>query len=313
MKNHIAEFLICPECLPEETGLLLDAHEGSGAEVVEGVLRCAQCRTVFPIVGGTAMLGLHPQEVAAARNARYETPEIVSSYLWSHYADLFDDEDATEAYSEWAELFTSGEGIALDAGCAVGRFTFELSDKCDLAIGFDNSRNFIEAARRLLIERQLDFDLKEEGSLTEKRSIKLPEGWDHTKVEFIVADAQALPFRRHFFSQVASLNLVDKLPKPLHHLKEMNRTALLVGAQILVSDPFSWSIECANEEDWLGGRSHGAHAGKGLDNVQAILQGRSEEVSPLWTVQKRGNVWWKIRNHRNHFELIRSCYIKARR
>jgi uncharacterized protein YbaR (Trm112 family) len=313
MKSHIADFLVCPECLPEETGLVLDAHEGSGVEVVEGVLRCSQCRTVFPILGGTAMLGLHRQEVTAARNSLYETPEMVSSYLWSHYADLLDDEDATGAYTERAKQFTSGEGIAIDAGCAVGRFTFELSDKCDLAIGIDNSRNFIEAARRLLIERQLEFDLKEEGALIEKRSIKLPARWDGTKIEFVVADAQALPFRSDVFSRVASLNLVDKLPKPLLHLQEMNRAALRVGAQILVSDPFSWSVEYANEEDWLGGRSHGAYAGKGLDGVQAILESRSGEVSPRWTVERRGSVWWKICNHRNHFELIRSCYIMARR
>jgi hypothetical protein len=45
--------------------------------------------------------------------------------------------------------------------------------------------------------------------------------------------------------------------------------------------------------------------------LQAILEGRTGEISPPWMVQKRGNVWWKIRNHRNHFELIRSCFLKV--
>jgi len=126
-----------------------------------------------------------------------------------------------------------------------------------------------------------------------------------------VADAQALPFRSHCFSCVASLNLVDKLPKPLLHLNEMSRAAMRTGAQLLFSDPFSWSVAYAKEEDWLGGRDSGAYAGEGLDNVQAILEGQAREIDPPWTAENRGEVWWKIRNHRHHFELIRSCFIKA--
>ena len=60
---------------------------------------------------------------------------MVSSYLWSHYADLLGDEEATGAYSEWAALLAPEGGMGLDAGCAVGRFTFELSRKCDLVVG----------------------------------------------------------------------------------------------------------------------------------------------------------------------------------
>jgi hypothetical protein len=110
---------------------------------------------------------------------------------------------------------------------------------------------------------------------------------------------------------VASLNLVDKLPKPLLHLNEMSRAAMHTGAQLLFSDPFSWSAAYTKEEDWLGGRDSGAYAGEGLDNVQAILEGQAREIDPPWTAENRGEVWWKIRNHRHHFELIRSCIIKA--
>jgi hypothetical protein len=42
-----------------------------------------------------------------------------------------------------------------------------------------------------------------------------------------------------------SLNMVDKLPKPLVHLAEINRLAQISGAQFLFSDPFSWSKEVA--------------------------------------------------------------------
>jgi len=313
MKSHIADFLICPGCLPEQIGLALDAHESHGVEVVNGVLRCSRCRAKYPIAGGIAILLPQEHDPPHGTKSRYEEPEVVSSYLWAHYADLFSDEEAASAYSEWAAQLLPGAGFALDAGCAVGRFTFELSRKCDFAIGFDYSRSFITQARKLLAERRLDFDLKLEGHLSEKRTIKLPEGWDGGKIEFIVADAQALPFPNHVFSCVASLNLLDKLSKPLAHLKEMSRAATKAGAQILVSDPFSWSTEYTKEEDWLGGSDLGSYIGRGLDNVQVILEGRSGELSSPWTVEHRGAVWWKIRNHENHFELIQSRFIKARR
>ena len=311
MKSHLADFLVCPACLPEELALVLDAHESHGNEVVSGILKCPQCLKDYEITEGIAILHPQPRALAPGTKSKYEEPEVVSSYLWGHYADLFGDQEITEAYPEWAQQIEAGTGFALDAGCAVGRFTFELSRKGDFAIGIDSSRGFIAQARKLLCEDHLDFDLKQEGHLAEKRTIRLPEIWDGSKVEFIVADAQALPFRSHCFSCVTSLNLVDKLPKPLLHLKEISRAAMITGAQLLFSDPFSWSTASAREEDWLGGKDCGAYAGDGLDNVQAILEGQAGEIALPWTIQRRGEVWWKLRNHRRHFELIRSCFLKA--
>ena len=313
MKSQIAELLICLRCLPTETGLSLNARERDGVEVVSGNLRCPRCRTDYPIAGGIAMLLPQPQDPVRNTTMQYEAPEAVSSYLWSHYADLMGDEEATGAYLEWAALVSSENGMGLDAGCAVGRFTFELSRKCKFAVGFDYSRSFIAVARELLMERRLNFPLKQEGHLFEQCTIRLPAAWDSNRIEFIMADAQAIPFRSHLFSQVASLNLVDKLPKPFHHLTEMNRIALMRGAQFLIADPFSWSAAWAKEEDWLGGTRYGRFAGNGQDNLRAILEGRTGELSPPWTVTKHGSIWWKIRNHRNHFELIRSRFIQASR
>jgi SAM-dependent methyltransferase len=204
-------------------------------------------------------------------------------------------------------------GIALDAGCAVGRFTFELSSLNDFAIGFDYSRSFVGTARELLIKRRIGFKLKEEGHIQKDCAIELPGRWESDKVEFIVADARALPFGADLFGSVASLNLVDKIPSPLLHLKELNRVSRRSEAQFLFSDPFSWSTEVAREEEWLGGLEAGQYGGSGIDNIAALLEGAGGVILPPWTVQKRGSVWWKIRNHRNHFELIRSCYLKARR
>jgi len=311
MKQIVADYFKCPACMPREVDLALRVMEVHGGDVITGYLECSLCNTRYPIADGIACLlpqALRSDEIAPSK---YERPDVLSSYLWSHYADLFGDPQATAAYGQWASQLQPSAGIALDAGCAVGRFTFELSCLNDFAIGFDSSRSFILTARELLIRRSIDFKMTEEGRIQKDCTIALPSHWDSDRVELIVADAHALPFGAALFSSIASLNLVDKLPVPLLHLKELNRVSRDRNAQFLFSDPFSWSTEITEEKDWLGGLDTGNYAGNGIDNTASLLEGSGGELLPPWSIQNRGSVWWKIRNHRNHFELIRSCFLKA--
>jgi len=313
MKSFLLDILVCPSCLPLEKTLSLDAMERDGDEVLSGTLACDLCSTSYPIRNGIAELLPRSAKKAARDSSRYESDALVSAYLWSHYADLLGDENATSAYREWAKRIKPLQGLALDAGCATGRFTFEMGMKSDMAVGIDYSRAFIQTARKLMQEGKTPVSLTQEGLLTEQATLRLPESWDRGKVEFVVGDAQALPFRSGRFSSLASLNLVDKVPSPLSHLREMNRVAKQRTVQFLFSDPFSWSREVAKEENWLGGTSRGPYAGRGVDNVLSLLAGKRGDLAPPWDIGDKGHIWWKIRNHRNHFELIRSWFILARR
>jgi SAM-dependent methyltransferase/uncharacterized protein YbaR (Trm112 family) len=313
MKDLLVDFLICPSCLPVEEKLRCTISEKDGEDILTGSLHCSQCNNNYPIQEGVAILLPVLSEVDSRIPSKYESSMLISSYLWAHYADIFKDMDATAAYEEWSALLRGDSGISLDAGCSVGRFTFEMSKKSDFAVGIDNSHAFIKTARQLMINRQMEFSIPEEGLLTEQRIIKLPETFDSTKVEFVVGDAQRLPFRRNSFSSVSSLNLVDKVPLPLLHLKEVNRVARKSHAQFLFSDPFSWSSDISREENWLGGTADGPYPGMGIDNIFSLLSGQTGEMVPPWEMEKQGQIWWKIRNHKNHFELIRSRFIKAGR
>ena len=313
MKELLVDFLICPSCLPVEAALQCLISEKDGADILSGSLYCSQCNTNYPIQDGIAILLPVSSEVDSQIPSKYENAILVSSYLWAHYADILKDMDAIAAYEEWSALLRDDSGISLDAGCSVGRFTFEMSKKSDFAVGIDNSRAFIKTARQLMIDRQMEFSIPEEGLLREQRIIKLPETFDSTKVEFVVGDAYRLPFRGNSFSSVASLNLIDKIPSPLAHLREMNRVARENNTQFLISDPFSWSLDIADETLWLGGTADGPYPGMGIDNILSLLTGQTGEITPPWEVEKQGHIWWKIRNHKNHFELIRSCFIKTRR
>ena len=312
MKSLLVDLLVCPTCLPLEKELVFHIEKRQGDDILSGFLKCNTCGGRYPIEEGIA--SLFPKSTGGKEEpSKYESPSVVSSYLWSHFSDLLEEEEASTAYRDWADLIGYQNGFSLDAGCAVGRFTFEMGMKSDLAVGVDNSHSFIQTARELMNNGQLKVTIKEEGRLTREKHIQLPEKWDTDKVEFIVGDAQVLPFRSRSFSSLASLNLVDKVPLPLVHLKEMNRIAQDSDAQFLFSDTFSWSSEVAREEDWLGGTHVGPFCGKGVGNVVSLLAGEKGELSPPWKIDKQGHVWWKIRTHRNHFELIRSCFIKASR
>jgi len=313
MKKALMDMLICPACLPDEHKLKEKVLQDIGEDILTGSLTCPQCKNIYAIQDGIAFLDPASKQGKVKSNSRYESHPLLSSYLWSHYADLLQEENASTAYREWAALLQSHSGIAVDAGSAVGRFAFEMSLKCDFIIGIDNSLSFIRAARELMTKRRMAISLYQEGNLTRETVFNLPETWDTKKVEFIVGDALALPFKSNTISTLASLNLIDKVPFPMNHLKEMNRVAKEKNAQFLFSDPFSWSAEVADEKDWLGGKTNGLFTGRGKDNIIELMQGKHNEISPQWRIEKQGHVWWKIRTHANHFEQIRSCYIKAER
>lgn len=310
MKDTLIDILICPACLPEENGLTPEIMATAGDDVLQGRLTCNHCGRAFPIQDGVA--NLDPCQLAhSGAGSKYETPAVLSSYLWSHFGDLLADDHASEAYRDWAVLMQPHDGWCLDIGTAVGRFSFEMAGKCDFVVGLDNSVAFIQTARELMRTRRKGFELSDEGLLTTAAHLAFPPEWNTDNIEFIVADAQALPFCSNAFTSAASLNMVDKLPRPLSHLGESSRVTADSGAQFLLSDPFSWSPEVTSAKNWLGGLDSGPFAGHGLDNIIALLQGGRDMPGPAWAIEQQGQVWWKIRTHTNHFELIRSCYIKA--
>ncbi len=308
MKEILLPYLACPACLPQEGELSPFVFENDGGDILSGFLECSLCRKRYPIDHGVAILLREPQ---TSGESAYEKPIMVSSYLWSHYADLWHDPDSNKAYGKWAQLLSDFEGIALDAGCSVGRFTFEMARWSKLSVGVDSSMAFVRKARELSIKRRLKFHEPMEGLIEKEMEILLPDELSSSRVEFIVADVTSLPFKKGIFSSLASLNLIDKVPYPLMHLGEIDRVASLQMAQFLFSDPFSWADIHAPKERWLGGVSEGLFKGYGIGNIEAILSCRVNAGINPWLIEKKGDVWWKIRTHRNHFELIRSLFIKA--
>jgi uncharacterized protein YbaR (Trm112 family) len=313
MKQFLLPHLICPACLPAERALEVSAKRFAHDDIIAGELSCRKCRKRFPIKDGIAYLLPDPEGYSVGGQMKYDENEMVNRYLWSHYADLAGDVEGTSAHKEWAALLAEGSAFAFDAGCAVGRLTFEMAARSSWAVGCDLSVNFIRTARRLAQERSCTFSLPLEGALRETFQCQLPSQWPSDNLEFIVANAMAVPFAKGTFQQASSLNLLDRVSYPLAHLYEMNRVLRTASASFLFADPFSWSTSSTPEERWLGGLVQGEYAGRGIDNVRRLLTAQKSLLAPAWQVDCEGSVTWEMRTHSNHRELIRSQYILAQR
>ena len=313
MNKNLAELLICPDCLPGEHGLKSRPRDSNGDEIMAGTLVCPACGRRYPVHGGVAEILPQSHTKPGPVSKQYESEAVTAAYLWAHFADFMEDPLAGDAYARWSDLLGDGAPLALDVGCAVGRMTLEMGRRCNFTVGIDRSAAFVHAARRLARKGRIDFHLPLEGDLKTEHRLILPEPLRSVPVEFIVADALALPFAADSLALVTTLNVVDKVPKPLQHLQETNRVSRRNGARWLFSDPFSWSSDVAGEDQWLGGKENGEFAGRGKTNVLALLQGKGGHIRPAWRIETEGALWWKIRNHGNHYELIRSEFIVATR
>ena len=313
MKKWVADKLICPQCLDAETALDLTVRETQSDDILDGDMMCPRCNGNYPIRQGIAVLLPEGTRDILADDKGYNAPAMLSAYLWSHFGDLLGEPNATQAYRIWSAGFTATQGDALDVGCAVGRLSFDLAKTHDHVIGLDTSIAFIRKAREILNRGRLDFDLIVEGRLTEPRTYPFDDGQDFSRVDFIVADALALPFRTRAFATTAAINLLEKVPDPLRHLTEINRVLRKHAAMFLFSDPFSWDEAVSDPERWLSGNGNNGYSARGIDTMRRMFAGDYGVFDPPLQITEDGNVAWKIRKTENLWEHITSQYLIGRR
>ena len=313
MKKWVSEKLICPECLAKEIPLDLTIAEAHGDDVVEGELTCASCGRSYPIRKGVAIILPEASKSVLSETAGYNSKNMLSSYLWSHFCDFLNDPAATDAYRTWSSFFKQSDGDALDIGCSVGRLSLELSKTHSRVIGIDTSVSFIEKARELARKKTLEFDLIIEGFITEKRACAFDADFNYDHVDFIVADALALPFPGRVFSTVTSINLLEKVASPIRHLIDINRVLKEKKSMFVFSDPFSWDETVSDPEVWLSGGLNGNGNRRGIDSISQYFTGKNHVFNPPFEILEKGNVPWKIRKTENLWEHIMSQFIVGTR
>jgi putative 4-mercaptohistidine N1-methyltranferase len=175
---------------------------------------------------------------------------------------------------------------ALDIGCAVGRFSFELGRVADHVIGIDNSAPFIAAARQLARRRALTIRVQESGKLFSSRKLVLPKALASGSVEFHVRDAMDLSaFSASSFQIVAAINLLCRLPHPRRFLGQVRRL-VAPGGQLIIASPFSWLQQYTPRREWL-------------DDAEV-----QRALDPHFRLVRRRDLPFLIREHRRKYQLV---------
>jgi len=128
-----------------------------------------------------------------------------------------------------------------------------------------------------------------------------------------VADALALPFPKHLFSTVTSINILEKVAAPVRHLMDVNRVLKPENSMFVFSDPFSWDESVSDPDTWISGGTNGNGNRRGIDSVSRYFSGRDHVFDPPLEILEKGSVPWKIRKTENLWEHINSQFIVGTR
>ncbi|MDA7525651.1 putative 4-mercaptohistidine N1-methyltransferase [Verrucomicrobiales bacterium] len=239
-------------------------------------------------------------------NNPYETPGLISQYLLFHYGKPdeilpYDEaphsalDFAVRAVKEMVDFdLLPARSRALDLGCAVGRSSFTLSEKCHEVIGIDFSHAFVEAAQALAAEGQLPYDRIDEGAMTTRLVAHLPEGAHPQRVQFIQGDAMNVPTEVGQFDMALLANLICRLPEPtrcLERLPDLIRS----GGQLVITSPYTWLDEFTPRDRWLGGYVDG-------DRPVVTIEVLEESLRPYFKLERRQNLPMLIRETARKFQ-----------
>lgn len=303
------------------------------SDILEGILQCShnECQREYPIFDGIPLLvpalrayvsqNIFPilrrtdysdvlesilGDCCGPGSALDQTRQHLSSYGWGHYSDL-DPLEPKGSKLSLVELLELGislsgplrQGPILDAGCAVGRSTFELAERQErLVLGIDLNFSMLQIAARVLRTGQVRYPRRRVGIVYDERVF--PAHFQRPDlVDFWVCDALAPPFPRQTFSLVTSLNLIDCLPSPHDHLVAIGQ-ALAPDGRTILCTPYDWSPGATPIESWMGGHSQrGPQGGDSAAVLRTLLTPNAHPASieQLELIADAGNLPWRVRLH----------------
>ncbi len=337
--------LICPHCRQRGIDARLRCSEVCVEEngfVIEGLLECSNTDCAvghYPILAGVPIIVRDP--VAWWQNARPSLTQVNCNSL--KIKDFFSLLDAaapdrqhhSSRLGTWMELHyghngsTSAplalptaedywqtlnaltaeqhlHGPALELGCAVGRYTFDLARRAPLAIGVDCNFELVAAAAQIQRQQVVHYRRRRRGTHFEivDFSHTIPQN-----VLFMLADALDPPFQAEQFALVAALNLLDNVSAPLILLGQMDALLRQDGLMILGS-PYEWRAENCEPAQWLENAT--------LDASTTLRQLLTEQLIPELSLDYRilqeiHDLPWVLRQHDRYWSLYSVHLLSARK
>lgn len=199
MRRELLDILFCPKC---KSAFSLTEVNKSNDEIIEGELRCAVCKTSYPIIDAIP---------------RFVEPDNYASsfgYQWNLFRkEQIDAHNGTTLSADrfWSETGWTKESLKdkwiLDAGCGAGRFLDISSNTEANVVGIDIS-SAIDAARKNLNGR--------------------------TNAHFVQASIYELPFRDETFDRCYCIGVIQHTPDPPLSLQSIARM-MKRGGEIAVT------------------------------------------------------------------------------
>jgi SAM-dependent methyltransferase len=228
----------------------------------------------------------------------YETDRYLDEYLLFHYGDCLDlcpFEFVPRSWLKFHECLrtecvlphhSNAKRRALDLGCGVGRFSFELGLIAEEVVGIDYSKSFIGAARRIAARQLITVNIFESGKEIRKAEVVLPRNLRKANVRFDTGDAMDLDrWAGDPFQIVAAINLLCRLPSPRKFLRNVH-ALVAPGGQLLLASPYSWLEQYTPRREWLTSKA-----------VPGLMQKH-------FKLGQRCDVPFVIREHRRKYQLV---------
>jgi SAM-dependent methyltransferase len=248
--------------------LMLIPETTNGVYVITGCLECTNCKKRYPIVDGVPMI---IQGTSGCESN-------VAQYLDAHYGNI------NTQY--WLEMNSvKAKGLTLDAGCSVGRYTFECA-KEGFAVGLDVNFEHLKMAAEIQRTGEITYNRKTRALSVES----IVSGFiPSNNVMFIAADIHNPPFKMDTFDFISALNVIDSVSHPLTALGQIDAMLKPEGT-LFLSTPYAWNPGIS--EEWLETKEIEPH-----QFVKLLLTG--EKVPECGfnyrIIEQKRNIPWYLR------------------
>lgn len=230
MREQFLKFLCCPEC----RGIVLRSHsfQSKNGDIESGLVVCNSCRNWYPVIDSIPVVSASPmltdqikQEIRARWADAYDfsnlrdfqaVPDIEATSkthreqikFYDHEVSRYDSEItdtvfwqslAKQTIQKWGATEKARTGMTLEIGCGTGASTIALAKLGCKIVALDICLAAVKVAR------------------VKVRDLKLAQS-----VDFIVSEAEALPFRPELFQSCIFSGALHHVSDPILVLKQIS-------------------------------------------------------------------------------------------
>lgn len=230
MKASFLKYLQCPHCRSVE--LKVHSFRDVGGEIESGMIICGSCRVWYPVVDGIPVISKTPvlvdkwkkairaewgrdfdfstfkEPLLSVADAKASEDQEAQIEFYDHEADRYDEEitDTTfwRAFSKqtvhaWGVTPEAKAGVILEVGCGTGASTAALAGLGCRIVALDICLSTAKRAREKIRQRGLD-----------------------AAVDFIVSEAEDLPFRPGLFKSSVFSGVLHHVSDPVRVLQQIS-------------------------------------------------------------------------------------------